>query len=175
VSVEPILSGIALRCPNLRTGVDIGFPDVSVSERLRERFRALWMTVASGDAAMMTASAKLAPGSVHRIGGDGSIPFDGNQFEVAVLNGGIITQALVRDIHRVLKPAGFLFFSVEETVRHGPGNTLSKLYNAFLKCGYDVVSISRPPWWRFGRDGKVLTVCARKKNWREQRQMKVFG
>jgi len=175
VPVEPILAGIAARCQKLRTGVDIGFADVAVSARLRERFHGLWMTVVSGDAAMVAASARLEAGTAHRLGKDGTLPFDGNQFEVAVLNGEIITPQLVREIHRVLKPAGMLFFAVEETVRRGPGNTLSKLYNAFLKSGYDVVSVARPPWWHFGRDGKTLTVCARKKNWREQRPLKVFG
>ena len=173
--VEPILAGISVRCPKLRTGVDIGFADVTVAERLRERFHALWMTVASGEAAMVAATARLEAGTVQRIGKDGALPFDGNQFEAAVLNGEIITPPLVREIHRILKPAGMLFFTVEETVRRGPDSTLSKLYIAFLKCGYDVVSVTRPPWWRFGRDGKTLTVCARKKNWREQRPLKVFG
>jgi len=166
VPVEPTLAAIAARAPKLRTGVDIGFSDVAVPARLRERFRALWMTVATADAADFSS---LAPGTVHSLGEDGALPFDGNQFEVAVLNGAVISQPLVREIHRVLRPEGLLFFSVEETVRHGPDSTLSKLYNAFLKNGYDVVSVVRPPWWRFGRDGKTLTVCARKKNWRAQR------
>jgi len=166
VSVEPILAVLAARVPKLRTGVDIGFSDAAVSRRLREQFRALWVTVAIGDPADCTS---LAPGTVHRLGRDGTLPFDGNQFEVAVLNGEVVTQALVREIHRVLRPAGMLFFTVEEVVRRGPESTLSRIYNEFLKCGYDIVSVSRPPWWRFGRDGRPLTVCARKKNWRELR------
>lgn len=164
--VEPILAAIAARAPKLRTGVDIGFADAAVPARLREQFRALWMTVATDGAAGFPS---LAPGTVHGFGKDGTLPFDGNQFEVAVLNGAAISQPLVREVHRVLRPAGMLFFTVEEAVRHGPGSTLSKLYNAFLKCGYDIVSVARPPWWRFGRDGRTLTVCARKKNWRAQR------
>jgi len=175
VPVEPILAGIAARCQRLRTGVDIGFADAAISARLRERFPALWMTVEREDAAFGSATAALAAGTVHRFGADDALPFDGNQFELVALNGAIISQTLVREVHRVLKPAGLLFFTVEETVRRGPGNTLSKLYNAFLKSGYDIVSVMRPPWWHFGRDGKTLTVCARKKNWREQRPLKVIG
>jgi len=175
VPVEPILAGIAARCQRLRTGVDIGFSDAAVSARFRERFPALWMTLEREGAAFDAAKAALDPGTVHRLGADGALPFDGNQFELAALNGAVVTQSLVREIHRVLKPAGLLFFSVEETVRCGPGNTLSKLYNTFLKSGYDIVSVMRPPWWHFGRDGHTLTVCARKKNWREQRPLKVIG
>jgi len=175
VPLEPILAGISARCQKLRTGVDVGFADVSVSARLRDRFHALWMTVPAGDAARSAAAERFGADTVQRLGTDGGLPFEGNQFDVVVLNGEIIAQGIVREAHRVLKPAGLLFFSVEELQRRGPGNTLSRLYNAFLKCGYDVVSVVRPPWWRFGRDGKTLTVCARKKNWREQRPLKVFG
>jgi len=175
VSVEPIIAGIAARCSDLRTGLDVGFSDIAVSMRLRERFPAVWMTVVRGDAAAVTASSRLDAATVHRIGRTDALPFDGNQFDVAVLDGAGITPALVRETHRVLKPAGLLFFTVEETVRQGPGNTLSTLYNTFLKCGFDIVSVVRPPWWRFRRDGKTLTVCARKKNWRDQRALRVFG
>jgi len=175
VSVDAIVSGIAARCSRLRTGLDVGFPDASASEILRARFPAVWMTVAVGDAGAVSASTRLGADSVHRLDKAGGLPFDGSQFDVAVLNGSIITTSLVREVHRVLKPAGFLFFTVEETVRRGPCCTLSTLYNTFLKSGYDIVSIVRPPWWRFGRDGRTLTVCAQKKNWREQRPLKGIG
>ena len=37
-----------------------------------------------------------------------------------------------------------------------------------LRDGCDVVGLKRPPWWRFGTAGRTLTVCARRKNWRNR-------
>ena len=38
-----------------------------------------------------------------------------------------------------------------------------------IREGFDILSIRRPKWWYFGRQGRTLTVCARKKAWREHK------
>jgi SAM-dependent methyltransferase len=170
----PILSGISGRYDKIRAGLDIGFADVGVSQALRALRGGVWMTVERDEIACAAAAADLPPGTVQRLGPDELLPFDDNQFDVVALNGGIISQALVREIHRVLLPSGCLFFTVPEEKKTGSGSTLSRLYNLFLKSGFDITGITRPPWWRLGAAHRTLTVCARKKAWKEHRALKVW-
>lgn len=171
----PILSGISARYAKIRAGLDVGFADARVSAALRLLRGGVWMTVETDAAARAAAAAVLPPETVLALGAGETLPFDDDQFEVAALNGAVISQALVREIHRVLLPAGCLFFTVFEEKKGGRDSTLSRLYNLFLKNGFDIIGISRPPWWRFGAAGRTLTLCARKKAWKEQRSLKVWG
>ena len=50
-------------------------------------------------------------------------------------------------------------------------STLSKIYNIFLRNGFDIISLARPPWWKFGFGGHTLTVCARRKAWKEHKPL----
>ena len=74
---------------------------------------------------------------------------------------------LVREVHRILQGGGCLFFTVDEVAKDGIGWTQRAVYE-LLRDGFDVVELKRPPWWRFGTAGRTLTVCARRKNWRNR-------
>lgn len=169
--LKPILSEIESRYARIRTGLDVAFDDVGTSRSLRELRGGVWMTVVSSAEALSTVGAALPEGTVHQIGAGDTLPFDDCPFEVVVLNGTAMTQPLVKEIHRVLMPSGFLFFTVEEENRGQRGSTLSKIYNLFLKNGFDLVALIRPPWWKFGFGGRTLTVCARRKAWKEHKSL----
>lgn len=171
----PIHSGISGRYDKIRTGLDVGFADAAFSLSLRKLRGGVWMTVVADEFARAAVENALPAGTVLRLGAGETLPFDDDQFEVVVMNGEVISQTLVREIHRVLLPAGCLFFSVNEEKKGGRDSTLSRLYNLFLKNGFDITGVSRPPWWRFGAAGRILTVCARKKAWKEHRSLKVWG
>ena len=171
----PILSGISARYDKIRAGLDVGFADADVSAALRKLRGGVWMTVEADAVACEAVSGRLQPGTVLRMGAGEVLPFDDDQFEVVALNGAAISQQIVREIHRVLLPAGCLFFTVGELKKGGRDSTLSRLYNLFLKNGFDITGLSRPPWWRFGVAGRTLTVCARKKAWKEHRSLKVWA
>ena len=74
----------------------------------------------------------------------------------------------VNEALRVLKPDGCLFFTVNERSGNEDGYTAPELYK-IVREGFDIIELKRPKWWRFGRDGKTMTVCARKKAWREHK------
>jgi len=159
---------IAARVGRIAYGLDIGFADAGFSSGLREQCGGQWMTVVSDEAAASAVAPGLPAGTVHRIGVDSALPFDDCQFDVVILNGAIISLPLVREIHRILRPSGRLFFEQEETVRHGRDSTSARIYNSFLRSGFNVTSLVRSPWWRsLLLGGRTLTVCATRKNWRE--------
>ena len=56
---------------------------------------------------------------------------------------------------------------VDEAAAGGAGWTQRAVYE-LLRDGFDVVGLKRPPWWKFGTAGRTLTVCARRKNWRNR-------
>lgn len=175
LSAGPILSGISSRYGKIRTGLDIGFADAGFSQSLRRLRGGVWMTVESDQISRDISARSLPADTVMQLGDGELLPFDDDQFEVAVLNGEIISQQLIREVHRVLLPAGCLFFTVPEEKKGGSDSTLSRLYNLFLKNGFDIVGVSRSPWWRFGVGSRTLTVCARRKAWKEYRALKVWG
>lgn len=174
LDLRPILSALSARYQRVLTGLDVAFDNATASQILRDIRGGVWMTVVSNAEAASKVGAALPEGTVHMLGEDGTLPFDECPFEVVVLNGEAISQPLVREIHRVLKPAGFLFFTVNEENRGKRNSTLSKLYNMFLKNGFDLVSLIRPPWWKFGVGGRTLTVCARSKAWKEHKSLGGF-
>lgn len=98
----------------------------------------------------------------------GELPFEDSQFEVIVMHGSGVCRERVREANRVLKPDGCLFFTVNERSGNEDGYTAPELYK-IVREGFDIIELKRPKWWRFGRDGKTMTVCARKKAWREHR------
>jgi len=105
----------------------------------------------------------------------GELPFEDSQFEVVVLNGCHLGAAVVREAHRVLLPGGHLHFSVLAKVRGQEGQTLPEIYSC-VREGFDIVSLVRPRgWWPFGSKPRMFTVCARRKNWRSHRQLKVWA
>ncbi len=141
-----ILSSIAARFKRVRTGLAVGFADASVAEKLKASCDGVWMAVPATE----------------------ELPFEDEQFEVVVLDGSVVTRGNVREAHRVLLRSGCLFFTVNEKTGKQDGLTAPELYK-IVREGYDIVQLKRPKWWTFGRMGHTMTVCARKKAWREHK------
>jgi SAM-dependent methyltransferase len=106
------------------------------------------------------------------MGTGGEMPFEDLQFDVVVLATALFAESailptLVREAHRVLQGGGCLVFTVDEATAGGDGWTQRAIYE-LLRDGFDVEDLKRPAWWRFGSAGRTLTVCARRKNWRNR-------
>jgi len=144
--LEPILREIASRYRRVRSGLDVGFEDEVVSGALRELRGGVWMGIGARD----------------------EFPFEDEQFEVVVMNGDVVSRQTVREANRVLRPDGCLFFTVPEATRGQKGFTIPAVYKT-IREGFDMLSVRRPAWWFFRRSGRTLTVCARKKAWREHK------
>ncbi len=144
--LDPILHEIAARYKRIRCGLDVGFNDEAVSTVLRDFRGGVWMSIAAR----------------------GEFPFEDAQFEVVVMEGGCASRGIVREANRVLKPEGCLFFTVPERTRRQSGYTIPEIYK-MIREGFNIISVRRPKWWFFRRKGRTLTVCARKKAWREHK------
>ena len=167
------LAALAARTQGVRAGVDVGFADADISMSVRQAHSGVWMTVEDGAAARAATGSALDPKTVLQLGAGGELPFEDHQFEVVLLAESLFAQqrrrlgVLVREVHRILQGGGCLFFTVEEASSGADGWTQRAIYE-LLRDGFDVVELRRPPWWRFGMAGRTLTVCARRKNWRNR-------
>lgn len=139
-------ASIASRCRRVRTGLAAGFGTPEAAETFKAVRGGLWM-------------ASETPGD---------LPFDDAQFEVAVLAGPAVCRETVREINRVLKPDGCLFFTVPERNGRQAGYTAPEIYGT-VREGFDIVELRRPRWWHFARSGRTFSVVARKKAWREHK------
>lgn len=101
-------------------------------------------------------------------------PFEDAQFEVVLLAPSSVTRAVVKEAHRVLRPDGRMFFTVNEKTSRQDGFTMPEVY-ALIRDGFNIVAVERPPWWRFGRSGRTLTISATKKNWRTYKGLSAKG
>lgn len=146
--VDELLHAIASRYERVRSGLDVGFGDEEVSRALHESRGGVWRT----------------------IGDEAEFPFEDAQFEVVVMDGAKVTRGSVREANRVLRPDGCLFFTVPERTRRQQGLTPQEVYR-LIREGFSILSVDRPAWWKFGRGGRTLTVCARKKAWREHKSL----
>ena len=99
------------------------------------------------------------------IGVTSEFPYEDAQFEVVMMDGRAVSHMIVKEAHRVLKPAGHLFFIVPEKTKTQGGFTLPDVYKV-VRDGFDIIDVVRPAWWRFGRGGRTMTICAKKKNWK---------
>ena len=129
----------------VRTSLAVGFPDGEMPQGLQPFV---------GKAHRSLAAAK-------------SFPYEDAQFEVVTMEAGAVGAASVREAHRVLRPDGRLMFTVPEKTRRQEGFTLPDVYK-ILREGFNIIEVERPPWWLFGRRGRTISICARKKNWRAQ-------
>ena len=167
------VAALAARAEGVRAGVDVGFADVDLSRMVRNSHAGVWMTVEDGAAARNAAASGLDPKTVLLMGAGGELPFEDHQFDVVLLAAALFAQSrqrlgmLVREVHRILQGGGRLFFTVDEVSKDGIGWTQRAVYE-LLRDGFDVVELKRPPWWKFGTAGRTLTVCARRKNWRNR-------
>ena len=166
-------AALATRVEGVRAGVDVGFADAAFSQALRKDHAGVWMTVEEGTGARDASASVLDPKTVLVLGADGELPFEDHQFEVVLLAAALFAQprgrleTLVRETHRILQGGGCLYFTVEEATGANGGWTQRAVYE-LLRDGFDVVGLKRPSWWRFGTTGRTLTVCARRKNWRNR-------
>ena len=92
-------------------------------------------------------------------------PYEDSQFEVVLMEGKSVSRRSVKEAHRVLKPEGRLFFTVQEKTKSQEGLSLPDIYS-IVREGYNIVEVERPAWWLFGLRGRTITICAQKKNWR---------
>jgi len=147
--LEPLVASISSRCQRIRSGLAIGFDaqeDLSVFGAIRG---GVWETADT----------------------PGDLPFEDAQFDVVVLNGQSVSRDNVREANRVLNSDGYLFFIVQEkTGAQGAGFTAPEIYK-IVREGFDILEVRRPSRWAFWRKVKTLTVCARKKAWREHRSL----
>lgn len=146
MKVDSIIREMALRFSKIRSGLDVGFMDPEVSEQFRRVRGGVWMTVDKAD----------------------ELPYDDAQFDVVVANGEVVSQVLAREANRVLRPEGCLFFTVSEKTGQQHGYTPAEIYK-MVREGFDIIALKRPKWWYFGLCGRTITVCARKKAWREHK------
>ena len=166
-------AALATRVEGVRAGVDVGFADAAFSQALRKDHAGVWMTVEEGAGARDASASALDPKTVLVLGTDVELPFEDHQFEVVLLAAALFAQprgrleTLVRETHRILQGGGCLYFTVEEATGANGGWTQRAVYE-LLRDGFDVVGLKRPSWWRFGTAGRTLTVCARRKNWRNR-------
>lgn len=92
-------------------------------------------------------------------------PYEDEQFEVVILADSTVSRTAVHEAHRVLKPKGYLFFSVQKGTKESGGYEMPDIYS-LIRDGFDIVDVAHPPWWKFGRAGHTLTISARKKTWK---------
>ena len=150
--IEPLLSAIGARYKSVRSGLDVGF----------------------GDEGASAAFASCRGGEWRTLGGVDRFPYADSQFQVVVLAPSAVTKELVREANRVLQPEGSLFFTVAERRVGTEGFSAPEIYK-LVREGFDIVSLNKPRWWRFGRERGTVTVCARKKAWRERRSFSRGG
>ena len=96
------------------------------------------------------------------------LPFEDAQFDAVALETASVGRESVREINRVLKPEGFLYFSVPERDGKQDGYTAPEIYR-IVREGFDIVDLKMPKWWKFGIGGRTITVSARKKAWKEHK------
>ena len=145
--IEQILSEIESRYKSVRSGLDVGFGDESASRAFAACRGGVWRTLQSG----------------------GKFPYADSQFQVVVIAPQAVSKETVREANRVLMPEGCMYFTVAER-RSGSdeGFTAPEIYK-LVREGFDIVSLNKPKWWNFWRRRGTVTVCARKKAWREHR------
>ena len=127
----------------IRASLEVGFPEGVLPE----------------------AFANLRGQQTRAIGNLSEFPYENAQFDVVLMDGTAVSLASVKEAHRVLKPEGRLFFTVPEKTKNQDGFTLPDVYS-IVRNGFNIMEVARPPWWLFGRRGRTLTICARKKNWK---------
>ena len=127
----------------IRTSLEVGFANGELPERF----------------------AHLRGRATRAIGALPEFPYEDRQFEVVLMDGSAVSRKTVKEAHRVLKPEGRLYFVVQEKTKAQDGFTLPEIYSV-VREGFNIVEAERPSWWKFGRAGRTIAICAQKKNWR---------
>lgn len=152
MSLNTVLTSIGARLQRVRTGLTVAIEDGSFLDAVKSLRGGVWMSVPATE----------------------ELPFEDGQFEVVVMDGSVVSRENVREAHRVMRPDGCLFFVVNERTGNQDGFTPPEIYK-IVREGFDIVELSRPKWWLFGRRGHTMTVCARKKAWREHKGLNRGG
>ena len=87
---------------DVRTSLEVGFPEAGLPPRY----------------------ARLRGRAWRAIGRLAEFPFEDEQFEVVIMDGGAVSRVSVREAHRVLKPEGRLFFTVPQRTNKQEGLAL---------------------------------------------------
>lgn len=132
-----------------RTGLAVG---LSVPEDMKAYMGGEWREIRAADA----------------------FQYQDGQFSVVVMAGTALNAKSAKEAHRVLKDGGCLLFTVPERTSSQFGFTLADIYS-IVREGYNITVVKRPAWWRFGRGGKTLTICAQKKSWKVYKGFKREG
>ena len=127
----------------IRTSLEVGFPEGTLPE----------------------AFVRLRGRQTRSIGVLAEFPYEDGQFDVVLMDGGVVSAKTIREAHRVLRPEGRLFFIVPEKTKKQDGFTLPDIYS-IVRDGFNITELTRPAWWFFGRRGRTFTICATKKNWK---------
>ena len=131
------------RLKEIRTSLEVGFPEGNLPEAF-VRFRGK---------------------QTRSIGALAEFPYENGQFDVVLMDGGVVSARTVREAHRVLHPEGRLFFAVPERTKKQDGYTLPDIYS-IVREGFNITEVTRPAWWFFGSRGRTISICATKKAWK---------
>ena len=127
----------------IRTSLEVGFPGGTLPE----------------------AFANLRGRQTRAIGNVAEFPYEDRQFDVVLMSGDAVSAKSVKEAHRVLRPEGRLFFTVDERTKSQAGYTLPDIYS-IVRGGFNITELTRPRWRFLLRRRRTLTICATKKNWK---------
>ena len=127
----------------VRTSLEVGFPGGTLPE----------------------AFANLRGQQTRVVGNVAEFPYEDRQFDVVLMSGDVVSAKSVKEAHRVLKPEGRLFFTVDERTKSQAGFTLPDIYS-IVRDGFNITELTRPRWCFLLRRRRTLTICATKKNWK---------
>ena len=127
----------------VRTSLEVGFPGGTLPE----------------------AFVKFRGRQTRVVGNVAEFPYEDRQFEVVLMSGDAVSAKSVKEAHRVLKPEGRLFFTVDEKTKSQDGFTLPDIYS-IVRGGFNITELTRPRWCFLLRRRRTLTICATKKNWK---------
>ena len=127
----------------VRTSLEVGFPGGTLPE----------------------AFAKFRGRQTRAIGNVAEFPYEDRQFDVVLMSGDVVSAKSVKEAHRVLRPEGRLFFTVDERTKSQAGFTLPDIYS-IVRGGFNITELTRPRWSFLLRRRRTLTICATQKNWK---------
>ena len=127
----------------VRTSLEVGFPEGTLPE----------------------AFVGLRGRQTRAIGNVAEFPYEDRQFDVVLMSGDAVSAKSVKEAHRVLRPEGRLFFTVDERTKSQAGFTLPDIYS-IVRGGFNITELTRPRWSFLLRRRRTLTICATKKNWK---------
>lgn len=103
-----------------------------------------------------------------------TFPYEDGQFGVVVMSSQALSAKSAKEAHRVLRGDGYLLLSVPEKTSSQMGFSLADIYS-MIREGYNIIVVKRPAWWLFGRTGRTITICAKKKSWKVYKGFKRDG